>query len=54
MRCEIQKCGKYQSCRIFIKNTLVVEITISAVKTQAAIFQEKFKVNQHDKILRKQ
>ena len=54
MRCEIQECGKYQPCRFFIKKTLVVEIAMSAVKTQAAIFKEKFGVNQHDKVLRKQ
>ena len=24
MRCEIKVCGKYQPCRIFIKNTLAV------------------------------
>ena len=54
MRCKIQECGKYQPCRIFIKNTLAVEITMSAVKMQAAIFREKFGVNQHDKVLRKQ
>ena len=54
MRCEIQECGKYQHYGIFIKNTLAVEITMSAVKTQAAIFREKFGVNQHDKVLRKQ
>ena len=54
MRCEILECGKYQHYEIFIKNTLAVEITMSAVKTQAAIFREKFGVNQHDKVLRKQ
>ena len=54
MRCEIQECGKYQHYRIFIKNTLAAEITMSAVKRQAAIFREKFGVNQHDKVLRKQ
>ena len=48
MRCEIQECGKYQPCRIFIKNTLAVEITMSSVKTQAAIFRDGFGVNQHD------
>ena len=41
MRCEIQVCGKYQPCRMFIENTLAVEITMSAVKIQAA----NFKVN---------
>ena len=41
MRCEIQECGKYHPCRMFIENTLAVEITMSAVKTQAA----NFKVN---------
>ena len=51
MRCEIQKCDKYQPCRMFINNTLAVEITMSAVKTQAAIFREKFGVEQHDKVL---
>ena len=39
---------------MFIECTLVVEITMSAVKTQAAIFKSKFGVNQHDKVLRKQ
>ena len=53
MRCRIQECGKYQPCRIFIKNTLAVEITVSSVKTQAVIFRDKFVVNQHDKVLRK-
>ena len=51
MRCEIQECGKYQPCRIFIKNTLAVEITMSSVKTQAAIFKSTFGVNQHHKVL---
>ena len=56
MKCEIQECGKYQPCRItkYYKNTLAVEITISSVKTQAVIFRDKFGVNQHDKVLRKQ
>ena len=54
MRCEIQECGKYQPFRMFIENTLAVEITMSAVKTQAVIFRKKFGVNQHDKVLRKQ
>ena len=50
----MQECGKYQPWRMFIENTLAVEITMSAVKTQAAIFKSKFGVNQHDKVLRKQ
>ena len=54
MRCEIQECGKYQPCRILVKNTLAVEIIMSAVKMQAAIFRDGFGVNQHDKVLRKQ
>ena len=54
MRCEIQECGKYQPCKMFIKNTSAVQITISTVKTQAAIFKSKFGVNQLDKVLRKQ
>ena len=33
---------------------LAVEIIMSAVKTQSAIFKSKFGVNQHDKVLRKQ
>ena len=53
MRCEIQECGNYQPCRIFAENTLAVQITMKAVKTQAAIFKAKFGVNQHDKVLRK-
>ena len=54
MRCEIQECGKYRPCRIFIESTLGEEITMSSVKTQAAIFRAKFGVNHHDKVLRKQ
>ena len=54
MWCEIQDFGKYQPCRVFIKNTLAIEITMSAVKTQAVIFRDKFRVNQRDKVLRKQ
>ena len=54
MRCEIQECGKYQPCRMLIEKTLAVEITMSDVKTQAAIFKSKFGVNQHHKVLRKQ
>ena len=54
MRCELQECGKYQPCRMFTENTLAVEITMSAVKLQAIIFKDKFGVNQHDKLLRKQ
>ena len=54
MRCEIQECGKHQPCRIFIKNTLAVEIKMGSVKTKAAIFKSKFGVNKHDKVLRKQ
>ena len=54
MRCEIQECVNYQPCRIIIKNTLVVEITMSSVKTQAVIFWDKFGVNQHDNVLCKQ
>ena len=37
-----------------LKNTLAVEITVSSVKTQAAIFKSKLGVNQHDKGLHKQ
>ena len=54
MRCEIQKCGNYQPCRIFIEKTLAVEITMSSVKTQAVIFRDGFGVIQHHNVLRKQ
>ena len=54
MRCKIQECHKYQPCRMFIENTIAVKITMSAVKTQAAIFRAKFGVKKHDKILLKQ
>ena len=54
MRCEIQECGTYQPCKMFVQNTVAAEITMSAVKTVAAIFRDKFGVKQHDKVLRKQ
>ena len=47
----MQDCRNYQPCRIFIENTLAVEITMSSV---SSYFQEKFGVNQHDKVLHKQ
>ena len=43
MRCEIQECGKYQHCRIFIKNNSAIEITMSSVKTKAATFKSSFR-----------
>ena len=54
MRCKRQECGKCQPCRMFIENTLAVEIAMSSVKTEAVIFKSKFGVKQHDKVLRKQ
>ena len=39
---------------MFIENTLAVKITMSAVKTKADIFKEKFGIKQYDKVLRKQ
>ena len=39
---------------MFIENTLLLEITMSAVKAQVTIFKSKFGDNQHDKVLRKQ
>ena len=37
-----------------LKNTLAIEITMSSVKTQTAIFRHEFAVNQHDKVLHEQ
>ena len=50
----MQECVQYHPCRMFIENTLAVEITMSAVKTRATIFKSKFGIKQHDKVLRKQ
>ena len=33
---------------------MAIEITMSSVQTQTAIFKDKFGVNQHNKVLRKQ
>ena len=49
MRYEIQDCGKYQPYRMFFENTAAVEIAVSAVKTQAVIFESTFGIKQHDK-----
>ena len=54
MRCEIQECGNYQPCRVFIQNILAVQLTMTAKKTQAAICKAQFGVNQHDIVLRRQ
>ena len=39
---------------MFIENALAVDITMSSVKTQEAIFKSKFVIKQDDKVLRKQ
>ena len=36
---------------MFIENTAAVEITMSAVKTEAVIYRDKFEVKQHGKVL---
>ena len=50
MRCEIQECGNYQPCRIFIENTLAAELTMSSVKIQAAIYRDKMSYWQESRI----
>ena len=50
----MQETSKYQPFRMFIENTIAVEITMSAVKTQAIIFRDRFGVKKHDKVLHKQ
>ena len=45
MKCETPECGDYQPCRVFIQNILAAELTMTAKKTQAAIFKTKFGVN---------
>ena len=53
-RCETQERGNYQPCRLFIQNILAVQLTMTANKTQAAIFKAKFGVNQLDLVLCRQ
>ena len=48
------ECGNCRPCRIFIKFALAVEIAKSPTKSQAAIFWDKFGVNQHDNVFRRQ
>ena len=48
MRCEIQECGNYQPCRMFIQNILAVQL-----KIQATIFKAKFRVNPDDIVWRR-
>ena len=38
---------------MFIENASAVDITMSSVKTQAAIFKSRFGVKEHDKVLRR-
>ena len=38
---------------MFIENASAVDITMSSVKTQAAIFKGRFGVKEHDKVLRR-
>ena len=52
--CETQERGNYQPCRLFIQNILAVQLTMTANKTQAAIFKAKFGVNQLDLVLCRQ
>ena len=38
---------------MFIENASAVDITMSSVKTQAAIFKSRFGVKEHEKVLRR-
>ena len=50
----MQECSKYQPHRMFIESTAPAEITMSSIKTEAAIFKAKFGVKQHANVLHKQ
>ena len=39
MRCEIQECGNYQPCRVFIQNILAVQLTMTAKKNTSSYLQ---------------
>ena len=45
MRREIQECGNYQPCGVFIQNILAVELPMTAKKTPATVFKAEFGVN---------
>ena len=60
LKCDAKWDAKYKTVvninlkDFLLKNTLAIEITMSSVKTQTAIFRYEFAVNQHDKVLHEQ
>ena len=50
-RQELQDCGKNQLCRIFLKESLAVQIIIDCRTTPAVKFRTKSGLRQHDPIL---
>ena len=50
-RQELQNCGKYQPCRIFLKEILAMQIIMDCRTTPAVIFRTKLGFRQHDPIM---
>ena len=44
MRCEIQECGNYQHCRVFIQNILAVGLTMTAKKHKQLFLRQNLEL----------
>ena len=50
-RQELENCGKYQPCRIFLKESLAMHIIMDYRTTPAVNFRTKLGFRQHDLIM---
>ena len=50
-RQELQNCGNYQPCRIFLKESLAMQIIRDCRTTPAVNFRTKLGFSQHDPIM---
>ena len=50
-RQELQNCGNYQPCRIFLKESLAAQIIIDCRTTPAVNSRTKLAFRQHDAIM---
>ena len=48
---ELQNCDKYQSCRILIKESLTMQITMDCRTTPVVNFRTKLGFRQYDPIM---
>ena len=50
-RQKLQSCGNYQPCRIFLKESLAIQIIMNCRTTPAVDFKARLGFNSHDPVM---